>query len=136
MSQKIKKPIGQQFANSYTVNPFDTLTTAKMLEPAKGTETDIYNLLFNNGKLLNNTIFFCSATDVLEYAQSKSLSEELFIKLYFPFLSQIKIRSLTQLNTQKNQLRSHNKEYLNHRFENIMIMSIYFTIFIIKKQLI
>ena len=68
-------------------------------------------------QLLNNTIFFCSATDVLEYAQSKSLSEELFIKLYFPFLSQIKIKSLTQLNTQKNQLRSHNKEYLNQSFQ-------------------
>ena len=122
-TKKIKFPIGQRFqidkSYHFTANPFDTSIFEKILQQYAEDiiTTQNKNLLFDIGKLFNNTIFFCSAIDVLEYAQSTSLPEKLFIRAYYPFLYQNGIFSLADLKKQKNKLRSMNRDLINKSFK-------------------
>ena len=127
--QFIKIPLGQEFkidySFHYTINPFDTLVFGKTLQDYA---QDFINtapnrdLLFKSGKLYKNTIFLCSAGEVLQFSNKKSLSQELFIKVYFPLLyhHQFKIDSFEKLQRNQMQLLTYSKkELLNKTYKDI-----------------
>jgi len=120
--QFIKFAIGQKFQMNksyhYTVNPFDTVIFGELLEKGAEVTTESQNLLFNYGNLLNHTIYLCDANNVLEFAIKKSLSQELSLKVFFPFLYDLKIKSLQNFDKDKGDLRQENNKFLTSAFKN------------------
>ena len=97
-SYTVAHPIGQEIGN-YTTDPFDN----KLIT---GYKTNISvalsnNLLLNSGKIIDNNIYLCLASDVLS-AYASTISSQL-IKIYYPLLAALKINTLSQIedNTQK-----------------------------------
>ena len=88
----VKKTIGQKFMMEnkvvFAVDPFDVsvyddflLTYAENI-----VSTENKHLLFEFDKPLNNIIYMCLASDVVDNAIENDISVENTIKIYFPFL--------------------------------------------------
>ena len=133
----INKPIGQKFiavetTYPYTVNPFNVLIYDPFLErfADKLTTTTNQNLLMNTGNIFNNTIYMCSAEDVLKNAEELSLSEESTIKIYFPYLLDNDIISLSQLKAKQITLLSESEKMISSNFERqISNINLFYNIF-------
>ena len=137
--QFMKIPIGQNFqmdkSYHYTVSPYDTIVFEELLESEAEVTTESQNLLFNFGNLLNNTIYFCSAENVLEFAIQKSLSQELCLKVFFPFLYDLKIKSLQDLDKDKGDLRHENNKFITPAFKNnCEDIDLFYKMFFTKKK--
>jgi hypothetical protein len=119
-------PIGQKLSQKklyhYTVNPYNILFMNSTLK-RKSSEmltTQNNNLLFEYSELCNNNIFIALANEVLEYSKEiDNISEEDFLKLYFPQLSiQKQVTSLELLNDKKIQLYDETSSQLNETFDD------------------
>lgn len=116
-------PIGQKFISvesnyPFTVNPYNVIIYDSFLEhyAEEITSTTNKNLLMDSGFIYENTIYLCLAEDVLKYAHSQSLSELTTTKIYFPYLIEKEIISISALKAQKQKLLAQNKKLLDKKF--------------------
>jgi hypothetical protein len=137
------KPLGQKLISlkddyPYTVNPY----YAEFYDPflAKFADeiitTTNKNILMDHGAFLNNTIYLCTAEEVLTYGndQNLGLSEEATLNIYFPYLSEKKIQTLEQLTERKQELLRETKDMLTPNFvKNIENVSLFYQIYTERK---
>ena len=119
----MNKAIGQKYylinnEYPYVYNPFDNRNNDYFIERTKrALTTSNSELLLNTGKIINNNIYLCLASDVLSNVQSDpsvtSNSDEYIIKVYYPFLFSNNIFSLTDLDRERENLSELNKDLLN-----------------------
>ena len=106
-------PVGnkltQQLEHMFSINPLDCNTTE--LEVAFYTFDNL--LLFNFGKLMDDSIYVCRSSTVFEYAKSKRLDESYFAKLYYPYLYKDGIRSESSRLMRKESLIEETEKTLN-----------------------
>lgn len=103
----VAEPLGQKFlavekTYPYTVDPFNAVEYDSFLiqHSLDLLTTTNQHLLMQSPSLKNNTIFVCHATDVLRYAKEADLSEEATISIYFPYLKNADITSLSLYESQ------------------------------------
>ena len=120
----VSKSVGQKFVSvetsyPYTVNPYNATEYDPFLEKNADniTTTTNKNLLMDTKNINNNTIFFCTATEVLNHAMASQLSQESTIKIYFPYLREKDINNLQQLDTKKEILNIESEKMLNANFD-------------------
>jgi len=120
----INKPVGQHFVAvestyPYTVNPFNALFYDNFLEKHANelVTTSNKNLLLDSGKIYQNTLFLCVAHDVLEYAEEMSLSSESTINIYFPYLSELGVKSYDEYLDNEQELILSSKALISRSFE-------------------
>ena len=89
----VNNALGQKFfivenEYPYVCNPFDVKEYDKFIElnSRKSLTTLNNHLLLNSGKILDHTIYLCLTKDVLTYLDSRDISEQTTLKIYYPFL--------------------------------------------------
>lgn len=107
----VAEPLGQKFlavekTYPYTVDPFNALEYDPFLiqHSADLLTTTNQHLLMQSPALKDNTIFVCHASDVLQYAVGAGLSEEATISIYFPYLKNADILSLSAYESRRESL--------------------------------
>ena len=117
-----KFPLGSRFfiEKTYPVvnNPFDVLDFDTFLkrEGEDIVSTQNKSLLLDSSKLYENNIYLCLAQDVLEFSQENELDEEIFIKLYYPYLFEENIINSSLLSKNKDKLLKKNKKMIDKAF--------------------
>ena len=103
----------------FVANPFNCETIDRFLMdhlPGIVTSQNT-NLLFESGEICGNNIYFCTAEEVLQDAENKSLPQEKILELYFPILSQIeKVNNAQELEDKKQALIEQESKTLNAKF--------------------
>lgn len=118
----VNKPIGQRLAainliSSYVANPFDVGMYDPNLENSDKIVSTLNERILLNYKNINlNMIYLCLAKDVLNGNLSKGLSQEITIKLYFPFLFKNDIISNTLLDEKTEDLLAKTKKLIDKNF--------------------
>ena len=138
----INKVLGQKFflieneypfiCDPYKVTSFDTIFERSA---RKSLSTLNNNLLLNTGEIINNNIFLCLANEVLLNAEKEDIPQEIILKIYFPFLYNIKnINSLENLQEKQQELLEENKKILNDKtIESFKTVDMFYDIFKYKK---
>ena len=123
-SQLVNIPLGQRSIlgdsiYSFSSNPFKLIDFDKILKFNADNVITTTNkeLLLSNGFIFENTIYLCSANDVLKSVISKNISELVTIKIYFPFLNSKNINDITSLDDNKLELLDGNKNLINSKFD-------------------
>ena len=123
----VGKPLGQKFVFSneypFIADPFLVTEYDNLLEKSrKETSTLSSNLLLETGSIFRNTIYCCMAKDVFEI---NDISSEYSSKIYFPFLYQLQIENIEELNENKSKLMETTLEKLTpetqRNFDNVNI---------------
>jgi len=125
----MNKAIGQKYylinnEYPYVYNPFDNRNRDDFIEQTKrALTTSNSELLLNTGPIINNNIYLCLASDVLNQVGTGAgatadinigaNSEEYIIKVYYPFLFSNNIFSLTDLDKEREYLIELNKKLIN-----------------------
>jgi len=118
-------PIGQRLISagktiSFIANPYNCITIDRFIKESlpRSITTQNSNLLFEAGNLCQNNIFFCTATEVLEYVSTETdIDEHDMLNLYFPLLVSIdNIRNLAELNSKKQELYDQEEALINTAF--------------------
>ena len=118
-------PIGQRLIRagktiSFIANPYNCITIDRFIKESlpRSVTTQNSNLLFEAGNLCQNNIFFCTATEVLEYVSTETeIEENDMLNLYFPLLVSIdNIRNLAELNGKKQELYDQEEALINTAF--------------------
>ena len=73
----------------------------------------ILNLLLENGEILNNNIYVCFAQDVLTNKVSDNLNDDYLLNVYFPLLAKNNVKSLSDLQTQRDVLLKNTETIMN-----------------------
>jgi len=117
--QEIKIPLGQNFTRSqnflFSASPFD-LNGNKM--PLYKTNAENPLLIFENqlvlnyGDFENNTIYFCAARDVFDFALANHIDEEYISQIYYPLLAKKEILRKSQIAENEAELVKQNKAIL------------------------
>ena len=121
----ISVPIGQKLTlrrtYPFVANPFNCIELDPLLKKEVGNmiTTQNKNLLFETGDLCNDTIYLCTATEVLQYAaEMPSMTEGEMLALYFPrLLVDDNIRALSDLQEKEHHLTAEQKASLGEDFE-------------------
>jgi len=124
----IYHPLGQKCmavntSYPFAINPYTVIRFDPFLEKYANQQISTTNLslLMTNieigSKIYNNTIYVCTAQDVLNNMVSKQLSVESSIKIYFPYLEQKNIISLQLLDTNRNELLENSKKLVNKEYK-------------------
>jgi hypothetical protein len=137
-------PIGQKFvtfrdllfsANPYDIlpNPSSTLTIVPIFKQTiqNTIQTFENHLLLNYGNLVNNTLYFCLAGDVIQYSIENRIDVSYVLSLYYPLLENQKILSRNSfMNNHQRLIRETDDsltEQLERQFETIdMFHDIYY----------
>jgi hypothetical protein len=141
----MNKAIGQKYylINSeypYVYNPFDNRNRDDFIEQTKrALTTSNSELLLNTGKIINNNIYLCLASDVLNQLSSDINTgvnnEEYVIKVYYPFLFSNDIFSLTDLNKKREVLIEENKKVNNPIIiESFNITNLFYDVYTERKS--
>ena len=107
----------------YTINPYNVITYDPFLEKYANqqiTTTNLSLLMTNieiGSKIYNNTIYVCTAEDVLNNMEWKKLSIESSIKIYFPYLEQEEIISIKLLQSNRERLLENSKKLVNNEYK-------------------
>jgi hypothetical protein len=115
----------------FIADPFQVEEYDVLLEKSRKELSTLNNaLLLNTGIISNNNIYLCLANDVLKYCETKDISQENTIKIYFPFLYKKNIDNLETLQTQQQTLITNSMEKITPEiikgFQNIsMFYNIY-----------
>jgi hypothetical protein len=126
----VGKPLGQKFVFSneypFIADPFLVTEYDNLLEKSrKETSTLSSNLLLETGSIFRNTIYLCIAKDVFEISEINDISSEYSSKIYFPFLYQLQIENIEELNENKGKLMETTLEKLTpetqRNFDNVNI---------------
>jgi len=83
----------------FICNPFEVVKYDEFAINAtrKSLSTLNSHLLLNTGDILGNNIYLCLAQDVLQYGQTKDVSDLYTIQLYYPFLFKRDVQSIETL---------------------------------------
>ena len=132
----MKKPLGQYFQVNekyhFTVSPFDVIIYDTFLEDYAESIVSTQNkhLLLEFGKIEFNTLYLCLAKDVFNYSRANSLSVKTSSKVYFPFLYNKEIETLSDLQTNKQQLLEDDKELISSNFrQNMRNISMFYDVY-------
>ena len=116
----VNKVLGQKFfiienEYPYVVNPYDVKSYDSFLErnSRKSLSTLNSHLLLNSGEIINNTIFLCTAQDVLTHSENNNIPQDLTLKIYYPFLYENNINNLEDLKSKQRDFLTKNDKYLN-----------------------
>ena len=111
-------PIGQKviIGKSYEFisNPFNSIEDDYLSHDVINfTTIQNRNLLFEYGNIVNNTIYLCTAEDVLLHLRDEEVSDTYLLKLYFPELFIVhKINSLKELLRKKSDIIIQNNAFI------------------------
>lgn len=142
----VNKAIGQKYylinnEYSYVINPFDNTNRDDFIEQTKrALTTSNSELLLDTGKIINNNIYLCLATDVLNYINSTSATsniqeEQFIIKMYYPFLFSNNIFSLEQLEQQRDNLLNQDKKLINPiTTDSFDITNLFYNVYLERKN--
>ena len=138
----VNKVLGQKFfivENEYpfVVNPYDVKAYDTLLErnSRKSLTTLNSHLLLNSGEIVNNSIYFCLADDLLKFDEAHNIPENLTLKIYFPFLYEKNINSLDDLKEKQTQLIENNKKYLNDKtLDYFSTINMFYDIYNLRKS--
>jgi hypothetical protein len=149
----INVPVGQEISAistdyPYAVNPFDAIHRDDFLDKYATEVMNTLNkqVLLDMGLLVNNTLYMCTAEDVLRYVSTLAdstaantapamMSESLALKTYFPFLIQgtmngIIITTLDDLIKSRPKLIAMNEQFIDKRFmRNISNVNLLYDIY-------
>jgi len=107
----VSEPIGQKFMAiegnyPYTVNPFNVVEYDDFLvrHSSDILTTTNQNLLMESPMIDSNIIYVCLAVDVLQYAEKQRLSQETTISVYYPYLKEMEITSLSSYQEREERL--------------------------------
>ena len=138
----INKVLGQKFFIIENEYPF-------ICDPYKVKEFDAYlekssrkslttlnsHLLLNNGNIVDNNIYVCLASDVLNYISTTDVSQQTVIKVYYPFLYNKNINELSELIESKEMLIEGNKKILNDAtFELFKTVDMFYGVYSLRKN--
>jgi len=138
----INKVLGQKFfivENEYpfVCDPYDVKEYDTFFEKyaRKSLTTLNSHLLLNSGQILNNTIYLCTAKNVLEYASKTDISQETTIKIYYPFLHNKNINDLDDLEDESERLIENNKKVINDKTDDILkTVDMFYDIYALRKS--
>jgi hypothetical protein len=138
----INKVLGQKFfivENEYpfVCNPFDVKDYDKFLEKhaRKSLSTLNNHLLLNSGKIVDDSIYLCLAQDVLTYVESKDISEQTTLKIYYPFLYNKNVNSLEDLERNQDKLIEENKMLYNQKMiDSFKTINMFYDIYDLRKS--
>jgi hypothetical protein len=110
----------------YTINPFSTTEISRFLkdEARNIISTNNKSILLDYDPNVCKTIFLCLAQDVLEYVElfntskqvdQEQISTEDMIQIYYPYLADKGINTLSDLETNRQELISATDELINDR---------------------
>ena len=120
----LTESIGQKLVvrNNYPfiANPFNNNTIDDFLQRTVENIISTQNayLLFKYFPIKNNTLYLCLAEDVLDYANREELSQEYFLKLYYPLLFK-SVKSKDKLVTDKMILYNTEKTRINKYYKQV-----------------
>jgi hypothetical protein len=106
----VSKPIGQQFialeqSFPYTVNPYNVIDYDDFLTKFSSDLLSTTNqTLLMESKTINNTLYVCSAKDVLTYIEGIDVSTDTTIRVYFPYLYKLGITTLKNYKENEQKL--------------------------------
>jgi hypothetical protein len=115
----MNKAIGQKYyvinnEYPYVYNPFDNRNRDDFIEQTKrALTTSNSELLLNTGSIINNNIYLCLVSDVLNQVDAGANNVDYIIKVYYPFLFSNDIFSLTDLDKERENLIEQNKKVNN-----------------------
>ena len=108
--------LGQKFAlyNDYlfSASPYDVLPSSEpTFQYSTGNTRMTYenHLLLNYGEIVDKTIYFCMAEDVLRYALASSIPESYMLHLYYPLLTKENVVSQNNFQQKRGELIEKNK---------------------------
>ena len=138
----INKVLGQKFfiiENEYpfVCNPYQLSGYDSFFEKSirKSLSTLNSHLLLNDGQIIDNNIYLCLASDVLNYVSTKGVSEETTIKVYYPFLYNKNINNLDDLIEKEEELMESNKKILNSKTLNLFkTVDMFYNIYYLRKN--
>ena len=93
---------------------FPLKTYIEFIEPFTSCFT-LYMRLSKDGDIIDNSIYLCLAEDVLNYIQTKNISEETTVKIYFPFLYNKNINGLEDIHENRDKLVQSNKKFITEK---------------------
>ena len=119
---EVSIPIGQHFVavegtypfsvNPFNVEQFDPLLINSVSDMVTTTNAQ---LLMSHQQLINNNIFMCLTTDVIEYIsdnQNTQTNEETAFRIYYPFLTTKNIVSIDEYNDKLTGLLKESKKLI------------------------
>ena len=105
----VKKPLGSEInyknikypfvVNPYEIDVVDNFIKEEYVKPSIINKS----VLLTEGNILNNTIYLCKCSDVLDFYNNRGISDDYILKLYFPSFI-IKILKQLKYFTKENQL--------------------------------
>ena len=135
----ISTSLGQLLISSsnllYSANPYHILDKEDPLFQLNN-QNKIMNfenhILLNYPNIINNTIYVCTANNILNYSIHNNLNQEYMIEMYFPLLKNKEIYNLPLLSERREQLIENNKKNYNvnlHKiYQNIdLLHNIYYS---------
>ena len=125
-SSTISIPIGQSLNGKtphiFACNPYNCLIMNDNIKQnsKKILSTNNSNLLFEYFPLCNNTLFMCTAEEVIDFSNSiDNISEENFINIFFPNLSiKYNIKNKDDLIKNKDNLYKEQTDFIDDTFQN------------------
>lgn len=136
----IDKTLGQKYILNdklvnYIANPFKINASNSNIDSFDHKSISTYNhsLLLNNGNIKNNTIFLCTAQNVLNYFDknpSLGVHSSDLVKIYYPYLFKENITNLSELNNKKQFLLEKDNEIKNSNIvTNFNSIDLFYSIF-------
>ena len=136
----VAKPIGQKFVAvettyPFTVNPYDVTESTGyddfLVKFADSITTTMNkSILMNVGKINNNFIQVCMTHDVLSSAETRGISQDSSIKIYYPFLAEKGVSNISQFAQIRPQLISESSKMIGPGFSrNIENVNLFYSIY-------
>ena len=120
---KCSIPLGQVITLKknypFPANPYNNIYINDFLkrEGINMLSTQINYSLFTFGEILDDTINFCLARDIIKYSKDKLNDELYLIQIYYPFLIDNKINTLDKLNEETQSLQDMDKKRMKKYFK-------------------
>ena len=138
----VSKPVGQQFlaleqSFPYTVNPFNVIEYDDFLTKFS---TDILSTinqtLLMETKTINNTLYVCSVKDVLTYIKSVNVSPDTTIRIYFPYLYKLGIKTLENYKENEQKLIVETNKIINDKewLKNVENIDLFYDVYASRKK--
>ena len=133
----MNKVLGQKFfivENEYpfVCDPFNAKDYDTFFEKSarKSLSTLNSHILLNTGKIIVNNIYLCLAEDVLKYAESKDISQQTTLKIYYPFLYNKNVNNIDDLDEVREKLIESNKKIITPRItESFKTIDMFYDIY-------
>ncbi len=109
-------------------NPYKLEKNNRFLDSNSSTvvSTNMNKLLFNLTNLFNNSLYFCTTEDIIDYHRENSqITQDYILKIYFPLLyTNYKISNISQLLEKRSKIYektvSKNESNIKRKYENVI----------------